>query len=73
MIKEYRKNIECYLAAMLLAKKMLSIGIIGSEEYKKVDELMATKYCIKRCSIYRLNNLIDSSIRGNIVDNQEDK
>lgn len=72
MNQDYRIKIEAYIAAMLQAKKMLSLGIIDHVDYSKIDDVIAEKYCIKRDSIYRTNYLIQSPFRGNIVHYKEE-
>ena len=53
MMPDYRSRLERYLAAMFQAKRMLSMGILTSEDYAKIDTKMAEKYDISSCSIYR--------------------
>lgn len=53
MMQDYRSRLERYLAAMLQAKRMLSMGILTPEDYAKIDTKMAEKYDISSCSIYR--------------------
>ncbi len=52
MTDEYR-NICRYKQAMLMAKSMLNNGIISKDDYLKIDEIIAKKYGINLCSIYR--------------------
>ena len=60
-------SIEHYLIAITTANKMLDSKIISLEDYKKIENKMAQKYCIKTNSIYRLNNLINKPCSGNIT------
>lgn len=73
MTSEYRNNIERYHASLLQAKKMFDLGILNDEDYERVEDLLAKKYCIKGCSVYRLNDLIVTPFRGNIIHEKEDK
>lgn len=52
-----------YLNAITQAKKMLSKGIISREEYLKIEDKMAKKYNLGKTSLYRANDLINSSFR----------
>lgn len=52
-----------YLNAITQAKQMLSKGIISSEEYLKIEDGMAEKYNLGKTSLYRANDLINSSFR----------
>lgn len=62
----YRERLEQYLASMLQAKQMLSMGILTPEDYAKIDTIMAEKYGISSCSLYRGINLIYGGFRGNM-------
>ena len=62
----YRANLESYLASMLQAKKMLSQGIISSDDYAKIDTIIAEKYVISSCSLYRGIDLIHRGFNGNM-------
>ncbi len=42
-----------YMLAMMMAKKMLSAGIIDMSEYTKIEEKMCEKYGINICSFFR--------------------
>lgn len=64
--QEYQQSIERYSVAMLFAKKMLESSIISNEDYDKIEDKIAQKYCIKIDSIYRTNDLINSSFSGNM-------
>ena len=52
-----------YLNAITQAKQMLSKGIITREEYLKIEDKMAKKYNLGKTSLYRANDLINSSFR----------
>ncbi len=51
-------NQERYLAAMAMLTTMVAKGIISEQEYAKMERHFAKKYCIKKGSIYRKNDLI---------------
>ena len=55
-----------YKSAMAQAGLMLSKGIITAEEYAIIDTMMAEKYDLSSCSLFRENDLLYSSIRGNM-------
>ena len=52
-----------YLNAITQAKTMLSKGLICWEEYLKIEDRMAKKYNLAKTSLYRANDLINSSFR----------
>ena len=62
----YRSKLENYLASMLQAKRMLSMGILTSDDYAQIDTMMAKKYGISSCSLYRGIDLIYDGFRGNM-------
>ena len=62
----YRANLESYLASMIQAKKMLSQGVISSDDYIKIDTIIAEKYGISSCSLYRGIDLIHRGFNGNM-------
>ena len=55
-----------YKSAMAQARRMLSEGIINEAEYAIIDTMMAEKYGLSSCSLFRENDLLYSSIRGNM-------
>ena len=65
--QEYLKCLELYLVDMMLAQKMFDSKIISLDDYEKIENKIAQKYCIKTNSIYRSNNLINSPPSGNIT------
>ena len=67
----YRAKLECYLASMLHAKRMLSMGIITSEDYAVIDTIQREKFGISSCSLYRGIDLIYSGFRGNMSHYEE--
>ncbi len=67
----YRSNLEKFNASLLIAKKLLSNGDISTEDYNKIEEKLASKYCIKITSLYRHDSLIKGSQRGNMCHTKE--
>lgn len=66
MADDYRSRLECYLASMLQAKRMLSMGILTPEDYATIDTMMVENYGISSCSLYRGIDLIYDCFRGNM-------
>lgn len=54
MMNNY-ENICAYKRTMLIANNLLIHGIISAEDYRKIDKIIADKYGINSCSIYREN------------------
>lgn len=52
-------NVTEYINTMVQAKKMLSMKIINDDDYIKIENKMAEKYCLNSLSLYRLNDLIN--------------
>ena len=52
-----------YLNAITQAKQMLFKGLISREDYFKIKDKMAKKYNLGKTSLYRANDLINSSFR----------
>lgn len=46
-------RVTAYRTAMSLAKEMLNRGIICPEEYAVIDTIMAKKYGLSSCTIWR--------------------
>ena len=67
----YRTRLENYLASMLQAKRMLSMGIITPEDYAIIDTMQREKYGISSCSLYRGIDLIYDGFRGNMSHYEE--
>ena len=67
-------NIELYLAALNIVKKMLEDGIIDKKDFDAAETYLANKHCIKDKSIYRLNKLINDQDYGMYIgEEKEDK
>ena len=71
MTKEYRTRLEQYLSSMMQAKQMLSQGIITQEDYAKIDTIIAAKYGLESCNLYRGIDLIYKEVRGNMSHHEE--
>lgn len=50
---EYERKITAYRMAMSVVKSMLKQGIITAEEYAIIDTIMAKKYGVSSCTIFR--------------------
>lgn len=51
--KGHIKRLFAYQMAMALARSMRSKGLISAKEYAKIDTIIAEKYGISSCSIFR--------------------
>lgn len=54
MSEEY-KEICKYKQSMMMAQSMLQKGIISEKDYARIDKILANKYGVSSCSIYRQN------------------
>ena len=68
---DYRTRLERYLASMLQAKRMMSMGILTPEDYAIIDTMQREKFGISSCSLYRGIDLIYSGFRGNMSHYEE--
>lgn len=66
MSNGYYDTILAYKSAMAQAGLMLSKGIISGDEYAIIDTMIAEKHGLCLCSLFRENDLLYSSIRGNM-------
>ena len=71
MNSEYRKRLEQYISTMIQAKSLLVSGNISTSDYTKIDTMIAEKYGLSSCNIYRGINLIYKESRGNMSHNKE--
>lgn len=71
MTDDYRARLERYLASMIQAKRMLSMGILTPEDYAIIDTMQGEKFGISLCSLYRGIDLIYSGLRGNMSHYEE--
>ena len=53
MMPDFEQRQLAYQAAMALARRMLSKGLISEEQYAEIDTIIANKYGISSCSIFR--------------------
>ena len=54
---EMYQRLTAYQTAMTLARNMLQQGIIGEDDYRKIDTIIAKKYGVSSCSIFRYEGL----------------
>lgn len=71
MNSEYRKRLEQYISTMIQAKSLLVSGNISTSDYAKIDTMIAEKYGLSSCNIYRGIDLIYKDNRGNMSHNKE--
>ncbi len=57
------KNIEQYYASLIQFVSMKNKGIINDADFIKAESFLASKYCIKKDSLYRANDLINNRFR----------
>lgn len=57
-------NLERYLLSMNLLHTLHKQGIISAADFTHAEQLFADKNCIKKGSIYRKNDLINSRFRA---------
>ena len=60
---ETRENVEAYKTSLLPIESMLLRGLITDKDFIKAEDFLAKKYCIKKGSIYRSNDLINKATR----------
>ena len=65
-MSEVKANLDGYISAMAQAKMMLSNGLINQKEFEDLDTMMAKKYGISLCSIFREIEWINSDFRVNM-------
>ena len=58
MNNDYGSRLEQYIASMLQFKNMIRRGILTPDDYAEIDTILAGKYGIDSCSIYRGIDLI---------------
>ena len=59
-----RTNIENYQSSLSIVVSMYKNGLISDKDYQKAESHLAKKYCIKKGSIYRSNDLINKPFRA---------
>ena len=57
------KNIEQYYASLVHLVVMKNKGILNDADYLKAESVLASKYRIKKDSLYRANDLINNRFR----------
>lgn len=62
-INTYSENITQYQLTMATAKKLHKLNIINDDDFSLIEEETAKKYCIKKDSLYRANDLINNRFR----------
>ena len=55
-----------YISAMAQAKVLLNKGVISKKEYADFDTIIANKYGISLCSLFRPIDLIYPPFRANM-------
>ncbi len=57
------KNIESYYSSLVHLIAMKNRGILNEADFQKAESVLASKYCIKKDSLYRANYLINNRFR----------
>ena len=60
-----REMVEHYFSSLVPIKSMLHSGLITQDEYIIAEKYLANKFCIKKGSLYRENDLIN--IRKRVI------
>ena len=60
-----------YKSAMVQARRMLIENIINEAEYAIIDTMMAKKYGLSSCSLFRENDLLYKENNGNMSHYEE--
>lgn len=71
MNKEYFDSICGYKSAMAQARLMLLKGILTEDEYAIIDTMIAEKYGLSSCSLFRENDLLYKERDGNMSHYEE--
>ncbi|MEG1925485.1 MAG: hypothetical protein RR415_07035 [Ruthenibacterium sp.] len=66
MNNTFYQQIQGYISAMTQARQMLGKKLISEEEYTIIDTIIARKYALSSCSIFRDNALIYIENHGNM-------
>ncbi len=59
-----RVSIDQYHSSLAIVKSMYAKGLINDKDFKKAESHLAKKYCIKKGSLYRSNDLINNPFRA---------
>lgn len=73
MNEEIYSRVLGYKSAMVQARRMLANGIISGPECAKIETIIAEKYGLTSCSIFRENDFINYGLRGNMSHYKEVK
>jgi hypothetical protein len=57
------KNIEQFHSSLVHLIAMKNKGILNDADFLKAESVLASKYCIKKDSLYRTNDLINNRFR----------
>ena len=57
------KNVEQYYSSLVHLIAMKNQGILNDADFLKAESVLASKYCIKKDSLYRANDLINNRFR----------
>jgi hypothetical protein len=57
------KNIESYFSSLMHLIAMKNREILNEADFQKAESVLASKYCIKKDSLYRANDLINNRFR----------
>ncbi len=72
VVETMNQNEINYLNVITQAKSMLSKGLITLDDYLKIEVKIAEKYKQGKTSLYRANDLINSSFRvTNMIQKEE--
>lgn len=71
MNNDYFASVCGYKSAMAQARIMLSKEIITESEYALIDTIMAEKYGLSSCSLFRDNDLLYKENDGNMSHYEE--
>jgi hypothetical protein len=71
MDKELYTRLDGYRSAMVQAKHMLFKGLVSADEYAIIDTMMAQKYGLPSCSLFRDNDLLYKETDGNMSHYEE--
>lgn len=71
MNKEYFDAVCGYKSAMAQARLMLLKGILTEDEYAIIDTMLAEKYGLSSCSLFRENDLLYKERDGNMSHYEE--
>lgn len=55
--------IESYYSSLVHLIAMKNRGILNEADFQKAESVLASKYCIKKDSLYRANDLINNRFR----------